>query len=175
MKWSENLIAASLSTQFLNRQHLVVVPNCNWTGHECDLLCVTNDLRIIDFEIKISRSDFFADAKKSKWWHSRFLAIGHRRQAIREHVSSCEHPPKVWKHYYVMPAEIWTDDMLDRLPSQACGVLLLKMRDDQLRIVCVKKAKPARDCLKLSAEQAIAVARLAGLRMWSMIERGVAV
>lgn len=158
MIWSEGLIAAAISRRYLNRQHLVVVPNCNWTGNECDLLCVTKDLRIIDFEIKISRSDFFADAKKSKWWSA--------------HVNKDGHPLKVWKHYFVMPAEIWTDDMIDRLPSTSCGVLLLiKSTKGEVLMSCKQKAKPAKVAYRLSDKDVIDIARLASLRMWSMVER----
>ncbi|MFZ3192073.1 MAG: hypothetical protein WA154_02565 [Moraxellaceae bacterium] len=158
MKWSENLIAATLAMQFLNRMHLVVVPNTKWTGYECDLLCVTKDLRIIDFEIKISRSDFYADAKKLKWWNGR------------------EHPEKCWKHYYVMPAEIWDDSMAERLPSPSCGVLLLSFdHKNRPKVFCAKRAKPNKFATRVSTEQVLDIARLATLRMWSMIERGVAV
>ncbi|KAG1254471.1 hypothetical protein G6F68_010834 [Rhizopus microsporus] len=36
-----------------------------------------------------------------------------------------EWPRQVWKHYYALPAEIWTDELLDCLGSPASGVLLL--------------------------------------------------
>lgn len=38
--WSDPVIAAALVRQTFQRKCLVVVPNCMWTGHECDLLCV---------------------------------------------------------------------------------------------------------------------------------------
>lgn len=60
MTWNANLIAGALARQFFQRKHLVVVPQCNWTGHECDLLVVTTDLRVIDVEIKVSRAQPFA-------------------------------------------------------------------------------------------------------------------
>ena len=64
--WSEQLIARTLARQTFEKKNLVIVPNCNWTGNECDLLVVTPDLRIIDVEVKISRSDLKADTKKNK-------------------------------------------------------------------------------------------------------------
>ena len=64
MIWSEEKIATTLARQIFQRKCLVVVPNCSWTGDECDLLAVTKDLRVIDVEVKISRSDYRADAKK---------------------------------------------------------------------------------------------------------------
>ena len=69
MKYSlvtRDLIADS--TECMAQAHqfdaLVMVPNCYWTGDECDLLVVRNDLRLVDVEVKISRSDLKADAGK---------------------------------------------------------------------------------------------------------------
>ena len=76
MEWSERLIARELAVGLFARR-LVVVDNCIWTGHECDLLCVTTDLRIVDVEIKISRSDLKADAKKDKWFRRTFMGAVH--------------------------------------------------------------------------------------------------
>jgi hypothetical protein len=64
VKWSEYNIARAIALQTLARKCVVLVDNCNWTGHECDVLGVTTDLRIIDVEVKISRADLKADAKK---------------------------------------------------------------------------------------------------------------
>ena len=59
MKWSESLIMEKIALRFhFNCKHLMIIPRCKWTGHECDILCVTKSLKIIDFEIKISRADF---------------------------------------------------------------------------------------------------------------------
>ena len=182
MKWSENQIAAALCRQVFQNKHLIVVPNCSWPGSECDLLVVTRDLRIIDVEIKISRSDFRADAKKEKWfehwkgdWATPF------EQRVRE---KRKWPHKVWKHYYAMPKDIWTDDLLDAMPSQASGVLLLSEPNQELAmriigrkegsglVVRVKKpAKPCRDADKLHAGDAIDIARLASLRMWDAYDK----
>ncbi|EQD46835.1 hypothetical protein B2A_08707, partial [mine drainage metagenome] len=68
--WSEQRIAAALARQIFIDDSVVVVPNCNWTGHECDLLIVTRRLRVIDVEIKISRADLRVDACKDKWYHN---------------------------------------------------------------------------------------------------------
>ena len=69
MNWSEHVIAREIANQTLAKKCVVLVDNCNWTGYECDVLAVTTDLRIIDVEVKISRADLKADAKKNKWWH----------------------------------------------------------------------------------------------------------
>ncbi|UGA37783.1 hypothetical protein JOS77_28180 [Chromobacterium haemolyticum] len=185
MNWSETSIAGALATQFFNRKYLVVVPNCNWTGHECDLLVVTNDLRIIDVEIKISRADLKADAKKEKWWNREFLGYGEPNEVLNDSgrlirieqqmlydSTPRTHPRKIWKHYYAMPAAIWTDDLLDALPSSSSGVLLLD-RDSKgrLTISAKRRATPCRDAEKIEAAQAVDIARLASLRMWATLKK----
>lgn len=180
MKWSEQSIGRALSLQFFNRKYLVVVPNCNWTGYECDILAVTENLRIIDVEIKISRADLKADAKKDKWLKRTFLGYseeertylpdgrlgGIRRKSLYDE-KRLEWPRKVWKHYYAMPEAIWDDSLLDSLGSPASGVLLLSDVDGQLRIRCRRPAKPHKDADKLTPVAAVDIARLASLRMWN--------
>jgi hypothetical protein len=180
VKWSETLIARALALQTFNRKHLVVVPNCNWTGYECDLLVVTPDLRIIDVEVKISRADLKVDAKKYKWWESRFLGYG--EGVVKEHAgrlvsrhrpalyekTARKWPPKVWKHYYAMPAEIWTPSLLESINAQS-GILLLKEQvagGAAIAAYVERPAKPNRDAEKISPAAAIDIARLASLRMW---------
>lgn len=179
MKWSERTIAAALAQQTFNRKYLVVVPNCNWTGYEADILSVTENLRLIDVEIKISRADLRADARKSKWWHSQYVgqprrvdefnAAGRLVRSRRLYAQQFElrtWPRRVWKHYYALPAEIWTDDLLPSLGSAASGVLLLTEDAAGLRITCRRPAKPCSDADKLTPAAAVYLARLASLRMW---------
>lgn len=180
MKWTERAIAAALAQQTFNRKYLVVVvPNCNWTGYEADILAVTENLRLIDVEIKISRADLRADARKSKWWHSQYVGQPRRvdefnatgrlvryRHLYAQQFELRTWPSRVWKHYYALPAEIWTDDLLPSLGSAASGVLLLTEDAAGLRISCRRPAKPCRDADKLSSAAAIDLARLTSLRMW---------
>jgi len=151
------------------------VPNCNWTGYECDVLAVTSDLRIIDIEVKVSRADFKVDAKKDKWWHRQF---GHYDPETRGYVTPepihRPWPPKVWKHYYAIPRAIWSDDLFPLAASPASGVLLLDEPNPErpsgpLRIDCVRRSTPNRDASRLTPQQAIDVARLANLRMWEAL------
>lgn len=171
--WSERAIATVLAQQFFARKYLVMVPNCNWTGHECDLLCVTENLRIIDVEIKISRSDLKADAKKDKWWHhlsfaeARQKGIDTKTWNPREHRTPMEWPRKVWKHYYAMPADIWKPELMDSLPSPRSGVLLLSTDSrGRLTYSCERRATPSKEAEKIKPEAVVDIARLASLRMW---------
>lgn len=195
MTWSESSIARALAHQTFNRKYLVVVPNCNWTGHECDLLVVTENLRIIDVEIKISRADLKADAKKEKWWHREFLGYWPTVSELRHSKLSNDlalvksyrrgrykstprdWPRKVWKHYYALPKDIWHPDLFAALPSAQSGVLLLdrdgypRPVDAGMRVECVRRATPNRDAPSISPAAAVDIARLASLRMWDAYAR----
>ncbi len=173
--WNEHMIARAISLQTLARKCVVLVDNCNWTGYECDVLGVTTDLRIIDVEVKISRSDLKADAKKDKWW--RYLTYAQAadkglhsgvtsRWNPHAHREPVEHPRKVWKHYYALPKDIWKPELLDFLPSKASGVLLLTQRSGMIEVCCARRAAPSKDAYRLKPEQVMDIARLANLRMW---------
>ncbi len=173
------MIARAIALQTFKRRYLMAVPNCNWTGHECDLLVVTDNLRIIDVEVKISRADLKADAKKEKWWHRRWnwpfneATSGAHQQAGAPCPSmALSHPPKVWKHYYAFPKELWTPELSDSLPSTASGIILLD-RDGyprpagaDMRADVIRRATPNKDAQPISAINAVDIARLASLRMW---------
>lgn len=172
MDWTEHSIARAISLQTLARKCVVLVDNCNWTGHECDVLGVTTDLRIIDVEVKISRSDLKADAKKDKWWHRPGWNWDGRNAPG---ATANLHPRKVWKHYYAMPADIWKPELLECLPSPASGVLLLRKgrdwREPPVIVSCERRATPAKDATRLKPEQVMDIARLANLRMWEAYKR----
>ncbi len=181
IQWSEHMIARAIALQTLERKCLVLVDNCGWTGHECDVLAVTKDLRIIDVEVKISRSDLKADAKKDKWWHRSFgsyagidPATGRSKYVTPAPVARA-HPPKIWKHYYALPESIWKPELLDCLPSTSSGVLLLReprfSGDPQVIVQCVRRATPAKDTYRLTPPQVMDIARLANLRMWEAYHR----
>jgi len=180
--WSEGKIARAIALQTLAKKCVVLVDRCNWTGHECDVLAVTRDLRIIDVEVKISRADFKADAKKDKWWHRRFAGMTERRPVfnsaglltheVQDAIYDATHrpwPPKVWKHYVAMPLDLWRDGLMEFMPSPASGLLLLsEQRSSQTPIAvhCERRATPNKDAARLTPAQAIDIARLANLRMW---------
>ncbi|MES2958479.1 MAG: hypothetical protein V4792_09835 [Pseudomonadota bacterium] len=173
--WTEAKIARHIGSQTLSRKCLVLVDNCNWTGYECDVLAVTQDLRIIDIEVKISRGDARADAYKDKWWITQ--GWGHYTEdlGVRRHVlptrTHRDWPPKVWKHYYAMPADIWTPDLIPKLASPASGILLLSERNGRVSVKCQRRSTPNRDATKISAAHALDIARLANLRMWAAYDR----
>lgn len=178
--WNAAEIAAAVLRQVFQRRCLLVVPNCSWTGHECDLLGVDGSLRIIDVEIKISRADLRADAGKDKWWRrgiSVYAGVDNRglsRYVRPPDVKRCW-PPRVWKHYYCMPADIWRPELLQVLPSPKCGVITVRRQAGWNGLPSVvacrveRRATPDRDAKPISAVDAIDIARLAGLRMWDAL------
>lgn len=175
MKWTEHSIARAIALQTLARKCVVLVDNCNWTGHECDVLAVTTDLRIIDVEVKISRADLKADAAKEKWWQRQYGAWMPERRTQDVTTSRRLHPPKVWKHYYALPADIWKPELIDCLPSPASGVLLLSegsWPQPPVMVSVERRATPNRDAVRLKPEHVMDIARLANLRMWEAYHRG---
>ena len=131
------------------------------------MLVVEKKLRIIDVEIKISRADLKADAKKDKWWITRPWSRRHIAAEPRRW------PDKVWKHYYVMPKAIWEAKLLADI-NEASGVILLE-QDSRftggLRIDVIRPAKPNRDAKPICPADAIDLARLASLRMWAALTK----
>ena len=171
MMWSEYSVARAIALQTLAKKCVVLVDNCNWTGYECDVLAVTTDLRIIDVEVKISRSDFKADAKKDKWWHRYGTPWGQREAPPATHRPW---PPKVWKHYIAMPREVWDDSLFEFMPSPSSGLLLVShQRNSTTPIVvdCARRSKPNKDACRLKPESVMDIARLANLRMWDAYRR----
>lgn len=173
--WSEGMIARALSRQFFKRNVVALLPNCTFTGHETDLLVITRDLHIIDCEIKISRADLKADAKKDKWWHRMSwleahdagLALRGKKWDPWEYATPNEWPPKVWKHFYCLPADLWVPSLADCLPSTQSGVLgIRKTGPTRFAFTSIRPARANKEAHALKPGDAINIARLANLRMW---------
>lgn len=154
--------------QTFQSKAVIVVPECSWTGYECDLLVVHQSLRIIDIEIKVSRADFKRDAAKDKWWHRmNWFKDGPEQPRT--------HPPMVWKHYFAVPEAIWKPDLEEFMPSKASGVIVVRERGSRVIAEVVKRAAPARDADEVDGKALVDLARLAGLRMWdALAERDAA-
>jgi hypothetical protein len=169
VKWSEHKIAAFLARFTFAHRHLLIVPNCQWPGSECDLLAITPNLRVVDVEIKISRADMRADAAKDKWFHNwDWRTDGPWMPGYRG--KPRQWPRRVWKHYYCLPREIWSPDLLAKI-SPISGILLLSESGGSLSIRVERAAKPDRGAEKITAEDAIDIARLASLRMWDAYDK----
>jgi hypothetical protein len=176
MKWSEKLIGSALSKMFEGK-FMMAIPTCGWTGHECDLLAVTKDMRIIDVEIKISRSDFRADFGKEKWYYTPMEASEITGVSWQDYWLGKESrvrrpwPRKVWKHYYCMPESIWIESMGAQAGSMHSGIILLSEDSGKIKARVHRIAKPDRKAETLSPEHVLDLARHASLRMWSAIDK----
>jgi hypothetical protein len=169
--WTEKKISSYLARVVFRRRHLVMVPNCMYPGNECDLLVVTQNLRMIDVEIKISRSDFKVDSKKDKWFHRWDYEVdGPYYQGCSQNRRRRDWPARVWKHYYCVPKAIWKTELYDSM-NAASGLLLIQDRVDGILVTCERRAKPDRGADILSAENVLDIARLANLRMWDAYEK----
>jgi hypothetical protein len=166
MKWSEQSIQRAIAEGFFKKA-VLAVPNCGWTGYECDMLIIEPGLRIIDIEVKVSRADLKQDQHKDKWWHQRPWAKRSSRTPIRQ---PRLWPQKVWKHYYVVPLDIWTSELLQHIPANS-GVLAVSTSQGLVKLDCLRRARPCREATPITARDAIDLARLASLRMWSALAR----
>lgn len=161
MKWTAREIARSLAFQVFNHKHLIVVPNTYWPGAETDLLLVRTDLRLMDVEIKISRGDLRADAKKDKWFDmSVTWAPGAKRPVVPR-----THPRRIWKHYYCLPQSIWTDE-LEKDIQPTSGIIMMRDHNDHPGCWLRRQAKPAKDAERITPEELADIARMQSHRMW---------
>ena len=173
--WNERVITTAIARQVLNRRCLLLVDRCIWTGYECDVLGVTQDLRIIDIEVKISRADLKADADKDKWWRNFSWTLQGGRYVQPERQPR-PWPHKVWKHYYALPESIWKPELLEAIPSPHSGVILLKQVQQFRNAIPItvarvkRRAHPNKDASRLTAEEVLDIARLGNLRMWNAYE-----
>ena len=174
MNWSEEKIALVLSSSIFENKYVMTIPNCNWTGYESDLFAVTEHLKIVDFEIKISRSDLKADAKKDKWWDRKGVYNpATTKYDLIEH--KLDHPRKVWKHYYVMPADIWSDDLYLTIPESSGVIVLKEGHSAEHGTICgatlLRRAKPNRDAYVLNKHQVMNIARLLQYRTFAALRK----
>lgn len=163
MKWTAREIARSLAVQVFNHKHLIVCPNTYWPGNETDLLLVRTDLRLMDVEIKISRSDLKADAKKDKWFDMPLTWRDERPKTPRTH------PRRIWKHYYCMPESVWKDG-LEQDIQPTSGVILMRNHGDRLGTRLIRQAKPAKDAERITPEELADIARMQSHKMWESFD-----
>ncbi len=74
---NERSMQNRLYADLISRKHRFIVPNTTVFGWESDLISVTGAGYVHEYEIKISRSDFKADLKKSR--HRRLVQDGTKK------------------------------------------------------------------------------------------------
>lgn len=171
MKWTENTIAFRLIQHHFRGQMLSATQRCSHTGDEADLLLIDKKLRFIDVEIKTSRQDFKNDRKKHKWKGRKkeFYTeddLGKTKRIVEWEIK--DWPNKIYKHYFALPETVWSDDLLEFLPSDKCGIILLSEGGN---IYVHKKAKTNSKAPKATIDDINNIARLTSLRYWNMYSK----
>lgn len=134
-----------LVADFFNVRTHLIVPNVSWgfgLQYEADLVVVTKSNYIYEVELKVSKSDLKADAKK------------------RKHL----HPRKTFKRmYYAMPESIYDPTLV---PEYA-GVLLAYMHRKRWYIKVERKPENLK-VDPITDKQYIKLLELMAMRVWSM-------
>lgn len=162
MKWTEQRIARLISRDFYEDKHIVFIPNTTFAGYEADVLCLNKNLKLVEFEIKTSKSDFKADKKKSKW--TEWYWCDKEKKTLTK---PANHPRGMWKHYYIVPQSICYDDMIEDMASDYSGILVINEIEDKLSISCYKQAKPNKDAKTITQTDLFNLIRLVSLKMWN--------
>ena len=142
-------VEIALASYFDYRRNLIV-PNISWgLGiHECDLFILSQSGYATEVEIKISKSDLKADAKK---WHN------HESNLIK-------------KLYFAIPEKL--AEHIQYIPERAGVIVLKRYKDtkttDYLLCSILRKPKPNKHARKLTDEERYKVARLGALRIWGL-------
>jgi hypothetical protein len=129
----------------------VVVPNVSWgfMPYECDLLVMAKAGWLYEVEIKISKSDLIADAKKKH---------GHNSKLVQ----------KLW---FAFPKEL--ESSINCVPERA-GILLTEHPKGSHRYLYVTELrKPVVNPIatRLSINEQFRLARLGAIRAWTYMDR----
>lgn len=94
----EQHIQTILFRNLVEKGHAFIAPNCKALGYEADLLSVLASGHCYEYEIKISRADFFADAFK-RYKHACYSSVGNMRAESQARCAPA-------RFYYVVPARL---------------------------------------------------------------------
>jgi len=146
----EFIIQNALYHHVLSKQHSCIIPNIYLGSSEADLISVTKAGYINEYEIKITRSDFKADFKKSK--HS-FLKD--RQKTFRA-------------YFWFVTPEGLVD--VDEIPEYAGFIAVRKGR--RVGWVCREIKRPPRLCSeKINTWQKDQILTAYMHRFWNMRDR----
>ncbi len=151
MKISTPEMELALVSYFDYRQSLIV-PNVYWGMgiHECDLLIASKAGYLTEVEIKVTRADLRADAKK---WH------GHRSDKIK-------------RLFFALPD--YMENCVDMVPERAGIILVRPMEMHDIRKGWSPRCREIRPAQrnkaagKISDHDRYKIARLGALRIWGL-------
>lgn len=132
----------------------IIVPNISWglNIHECDLLIISKSGYATEVEIKISKQDLIADAKK------------------RHHHQS----DKIKFLYFALPEKL--ESFINYIPKQA-GIIIVEEKEiwriDGYRkgVKILRKPQCNKTCRQLSDIEIAKVLRLGTMRIWTLKQR----
>jgi hypothetical protein len=133
---------------FFDYRKNIIVPNVSWgvNLHECDLLVIRSSGYGIEVEIKISKSDLRADAKKPHHHHDRMGRISELYFAMPDYMSDC----------------------VEYVPEHA-GILLISRHDERyLGLSILRKPTINKNRRKFTNEEILKVAHLGTMRIWNL-------
>lgn len=144
-------IEERVATWFNPRKN-VIVPNVSWgwgLNYEADLVVLYPSGWAVEIEIKCSKSDLKADAKKMKWY-----AWNPLRGKVFQ------------RFFYAIPDTLATPEIIAGLPEEA-GVLTVSENGivSQLR-----PAKKNLNAVKVSDERRLKLLHLGVMRVWDLKE-----
>lgn len=138
--------------RFYNVRQSLIVPNASWGAdvHECDLLICSNANYLTEIEIKVSKSDIKKDLQKR-----------HKHRS-----------DKIKRLYFAMPESLFFKKGVAELIPEHAGIILVKEICGTTHDVTIERpAKNNVNAHPIGMEEKYNLARLAGLRIWSLKER----
>jgi hypothetical protein len=143
-----------------HRRRWFVVPNVSWgwgLGYEADLICVNPGGHAVEVEIKVSRSDLRADAKKNKWaaWRPGNTEGAVFRRGTLDH--------RIWKFYYAVPQQLVADCLA--LEGGWPGAGILAVAADHT-VTMVRRPMPITATRLVTPDELVKLGHLAAMRYW---------
>jgi len=132
---------------FFGYRECIVVPNISWgiNLHECDLLVVRKSGYGIEIEIKVSKSDLKADAKKGHQHFDRLDRLSELYFAIPDYMKDC----------------------VEYIPERA-GILILHRSEWGVEIQTLRKAVINKNRRKFTDQEMLKIAHLGTMRIWNL-------
>ena len=132
---------------FFGYRQCIIVPNISWgiNLHECDLLVIRKSGYGIEVEIKVSKSDLKADAKK-----------GHNHNDRLDRLSEL---------YFAIPD--YMKDCIEFIPERA-GILILSKYYDGLSLSILRKPIVNKNRRKFNDDEMLKIAHLGTMRIWNL-------
>jgi hypothetical protein len=133
--------------QYFGPRECIIVPNISWgiNIHECDLLIIRKSGYGIEVEIKTSKSDLKADAKKA-----------HNHKDYMDRISEL---------YFAIPD--YMKDCIEYIPERA-GILILTKNEWGVNVHRLRNPQKKKNRIKFTETEMMKVAHLGCMRIWNL-------